>query len=208
MKPYVIGIAGGSGSGKSTLTNNLAAICEDCISVVCYDYYYNRNDNIPFEDRVKINYDHPAALETPLLIEHLRMLRMGMPVDVPQYDFTVHNRRAETLRIEPKPIIIVEGILTFANDELCSLFDMKVFVDANDDYRFARRIVRDVQYRGRHIEDVVEQYAETVRPMYDKYVEPTKRKADIIVVGGGENKVALELISLKIRDHISEFPSL
>ena len=98
--------------------------------------------------------------------------------------------------------------MTFANDELCSLFDMKVFVDANDDYRFARRIVRDVQYRGRHIEDVVEQYAETVRPMYDKYVEPTKRKADIIVVGGGENKVALELISLKIRDHISEFPCL
>ncbi len=159
MKPYVIGIAGGSGSGKSTLTNNLAAICEDCISVVCYDYYYNRNDNIPFEDRVKINYDHPAALETPLLIEHLKMLRMGIPVDVPQYDFTVHNRRSETLRIEPRPIIIVEGILTFANDELCSLFDMKVFVDANDDYRFARRIVRDVQYRGRHIEDVVEQYA-------------------------------------------------
>lgn len=192
MKPYVIGIAGGSGSGKSTLTNNLAAICEDCISVVCYDYYYNRNDNIPFEDRVKINYDHPAALETPLLIEHLKMLRMGIPVDVPQYDFTVHNRRSETLRIEPRPIIIVEGILTFAND----------------DYRFARRIVRDVQYRGRHIEDVVEQYAETVRPMYDKYVEPTKRKADIIVVGGGENKVALELISLKIRDHIAEFPCL
>lgn len=208
MKPYVIGIAGGSGSGKSTLTNNLAAICEDCISVVCYDYYYNRNDNIPFEDRVKINYDHPAALETPLLIEHLKMLRMGIHVDVPQYDFTVHNRRSETLRIEPRPIIIVEGILTFANDELCSLFDMKVFVDANDDYRFARRIVRDVQYRGRHIEDVVEQYAETVRPMYDKYVEPTKRKADIIVVGGGENKVALELISLKIRDHIAEFPCL
>ena len=150
----------------------------------------------------------PEFFGDPLLIEHLKMLRMGIPVDVPQYDFTVHNRRSETLRIEPRPIIIVEGILTFANDELCSLFDMKVFVDANDDYRFARRIVRDVQYRGRHIEDVVEQYAETVRPMYDKYVEPTKRKADIIVVGGGENKVALELISLKIRDHIAEFPCL
>lgn len=199
MRPFILGIAGGSGSGKSTLTDNLLSLCGNNIAVVCYDYYYRCNDGIPLERRIKINYDHPDSLETELLIEHVRQLRDGKAVDVPQYDFAVHNRKAETLHIEPKPVVIVEGILTFANDELCSLFDMKAFVEADDDYRFARRIIRDVRDRGRHIDDIVSQYAGTVRPMYLKYVEPTRKKADIIVVGGGENKVALELFSLKLR---------
>ena len=200
----VIGIAGGSGSGKTTLMNNIVERFKDNITVLSHDSYYRRHDDMTYEERCKLNYDEPAALETDLMVRHLDQLRRGEAIDCPVYDFTVHNRSDETTRIEPRKVIIVEGILIFENRELRDLMDIRIFVDADADIRLCRRVKRDVNKRGRSLESVLTQYQHTVKPMREKYVEPSKRFAHILVPEGGKNAVALELIMNLIHKHIME----
>ena len=190
----VVGVAGGSGGGKTTLTNNLIRTFGDKVSIVHHDNYYRAHDDLTYEERSRLNYDEPEAFETEMMVEHLRLLRQGRSIHCPVYDFTVHNRSKETELIVPRPVILVEGILIFAVPELVELMDMKVFVDTDADIRLARRVIRDVEQRGRTVRSVVEQWQATVKPMHEKYVEPSKKNADIIVPEGGRNKVALELI--------------
>ena len=190
----VVGVAGGSGGGKTTLTNNLIRTFGDKVSIVHHDNYYRAHDDLTYEERSRLNYDEPEAFETEMMVEHLRLLRQGRSIHCPVYDFTVHNRSKETELIVPRPVILVEGILIFAVPELVELMDMKVFVDTDADVRLARRVIRDVEQRGRTVRSVVEQWQATVKPMHEKYVEPSKKNADIIVPEGGRNKVALELI--------------
>ena len=190
----VIGIAGGTGSGKTTLMNNLIQRFGDVVTVLSHDNYYRRLDHLTYEERTKINYDEPAALETDLMSRHLDELRRGNAIDCPIYDFTQHNRSADTMRIIPRQVIIVEGILIFENKELRDLMDIKIFVDTDADIRICRRIKRDVNKRGRSLESVITQYQQTVKPMHEKYVEPSKKYADIVVPEGGKNKVAREMI--------------
>lgn len=175
MKCTVIGIAGGTGSGKSTFTARIKAAFPDKVAVLYHDNYYKAHDNIPFEERKTINYDHPNSLETDLLIEHVKLLKNDKSVDAPTYDFTQHTRAEAILHIEPKPIIIIEGILTLQNVELVNLMDIKIFVEADADERILRRAIRDVKERGRDLEGVAEQYLQTVKPMHYLYVEPTKK---------------------------------
>lgn len=198
MKCTVIGIAGGTGSGKSTFTARIKAAFPDKVAVLYHDNYYKAHDNIPFEERKTINYDHPNSLETDLLIEHVKSLKNDKSVDAPTYDFTRHTRAEATLHIEPKPIIIIEGILTLQNVELVNLMDIKIFVEADADERILRRAIRDVKERGRDLEGVAEQYLQTVKPMHCLYVEPTKNVADI-VINGGMNDVAFDIVSTKIK---------
>lgn len=198
MKCTVIGIAGGTGSGKSTFTARIKAAFPDKVAVLYHDNYYKAHDNIPFEERKTINYDHPNSLETDLLIEHVKLLKNDKSVDAPTYDFTQHTRAEATLHIEPKPIIIIEGILTLQNVELVNLMDIKIFVEADADERILRRAIRDVKERGRDLEGVAEQYLQTVKPMHYLYVEPTKNVADI-VINGGMNDVAFDIVSTKIK---------
>ena len=198
----VIGIAGGSGSGKTTLMNNIVKRFEDNITVLSHDSYYRRHDDMTYEERCQLNYDEPAALETDLMVRHLDKLRNGEAIDCPVYDFTVHNRSDEVTRIEPRKIIIVEGILIFENPELRDLMDIRIFVDTDADIRLCRRVKRDVNKRGRSLESVLTQYQETVKPMYEKYVEPSKKHAHILVPEGGKNAVALDLIENLIAKHI------
>lgn len=198
----VIGIAGGTGSGKSTLMQQLVEHFGADVTVLSHDNYYRRRDDMPFEERCKVNYDEPAALETDLMARHLDMLRHGQAIDCPVYDFTMHNRSGETVRIEPKRVIIVEGILIFEDKQLRDLMDIKIFVDTDADVRLCRRIRRDVRERGRTLESVIEQYQATVKPMHEKYVEPSKRYAHIVVPEGGKNAVALEMIEGRIRRHL------
>ena len=198
----VIGIAGGTGSGKSTLMQQLVEHFGADVTVLSHDNYYRRRDDMPFEERCKVNYDEPAALETDLMARHLDMLRHGQAIDCPVYDFTMHNRSRETVRIEPKRVIIVEGILIFEDKQLRDLMDIKIFVDTDADVRLCRRIRRDVRERGRTLESVIEQYQATVKPMHEKYVEPSKRYAHIVVPEGGKNAVALEMIEGRIRRHL------
>lgn len=198
----VIGIAGGSGSGKTTLMNNIVGRFADNITVLSHDSYYKRHDEMTYEERCGLNYDEPAALETDLMVKHLDLLRQGQAIDCPVYDFTVHNRSDEVVRIEPKSVIIVEGILIFENPELRDLMDIRIFVDTDADIRLCRRVKRDVNKRGRSLESVLTQYQETVKPMYEKYVEPSKKYAHILVPEGGKNAVALELIENLIVKHI------
>ncbi len=197
MKCTVIGIAGGTGSGKSTFTARIKAAFPDKVAVLYHDNYYKAHDNIPFEERKTINYDHPNSLETDLLIEHVKSLKNDKSVDAPTYDFTQHTRAEATLHIEPKPIIIIEGILTLQNVELVNLMDIKIFVEADADERILRRAIRDVKERGRDLEGVAEQYLQTVKPMHYLYVEPTKNVADI-VINSGMNDVAFDIVSTKI----------
>ena len=197
----VIGIAGGSGSGKTTLMKNLVADFDDRITVLSHDNYYKRRDDLSYEERCQVNYDEPAAFDTSLMVYQLDQLRHGQAIDCPVYDFTVHNRSNETIRIVPKQVIIVEGILIFADEALRDLMDIKIFVDTNDDIRLCRRIRRDVNKRGRSLESVIKQYQETVKPMHEKYVEPSKKYADIVVPEGGKNLVALAMI----RGYISRY---
>ena len=201
----VIGIAGGSGSGKSTLTKNLIATFGDVITVLSHDNYYKRHDELTYEERCLINYDEPAALETDFMARQLAQLRQGEAIDCPVYDFTVHNRSNETMRIVPSRVIIVEGILIFADEELRKLMDIKIFVDTDADIRICRRIKRDVNKRGRSLESVIKQYQQTVKPMHEKYVEPSKKFADLIIPEGGKNAVALEMIEGRIRRHLENF---
>ena len=198
----VIGIAGGSGSGKTTLMKNLIAEFGESATVISHDNYYKRHDELTYEERCKLNYDEPAAFDTDLMVRQLEMLRAGQAIDCPVYDFTVHNRSDETVRIAPAKVIIVEGILIFANPELRELMDIRIFVDTDADVRLCRRIQRDVNKRGRSLESVLTQYQDTVKPMHELYVEPSKKFANLIVPEGGKNTVALEMIIDRIRFHL------
>ena len=200
--PIIIGIAGGTGSGKSTLANNIKKEFENNISMLSHDYYYKNNEHLPFEEREKLNYDHPEAFETELLIEHVRKLKNGEKIRRPSYSFAEHLREKENYEVVPNKVIIVEGILIFENKELRDMMDIKIFVDADADIRFIRRLLRDVEARGRTLQTVVEQYCTTVKPMHEQFVEPSKKYADIIVPQGGHNKVALNMIVEKIRSII------
>ena len=200
----VIGIAGGTGSGKTTLMKNIMTRFEGHVTVLSHDNYYRRNDHLTYEERCQINYDEPAALETDLMARHLLQLRNGQAIDCPVYDFSQHNRSDETIRIEPKNVIIVEGILIFENRELRELMDIRIFVDTDSDVRLCRRIKRDVNKRGRTLESVLLQYQQTVKPMHEKYVEPSKRFADLVVPEGGKNLVALDMIMGRIQRHLNE----
>ena len=198
----VIGIAGGTGSGKTTLMNNLIEKFSEDVTVLSHDNYYKRHDDLTYEQRCQLNYDEPAALETDLMARHLDKLRQGEAIDCPVYDFTQHNRSNETVRIVPKKVIIVEGILIFENKELRDLMDVRIFVDTDADVRLCRRILRDVSKRGRSLESVLSQYQNTVKPMHEMYVEPSKKFANIIVPEGGENYVALDMIMGRIQRHL------
>lgn len=200
----VIGIAGGSGSGKTTLMKNLMQHFADDITVLSHDNYYRAHNELPYEQRSKLNYDHPDAFETDLMIEHLKQLKEGHAIECPTYDYTVHNRAEETILVEPRKVIVVEGILIFQDKELCDQMDIKIYVDTDADVRLIRRIKRDVAKRGRSLESVLTQYLDTVKPMHELFVEPSKKNADIIVVGGGKNLVALEMINNRIQRHIDE----
>ena len=197
----VVGIAGGSGSGKTTLTQNLVNRFGDQVSIVHHDNYYRAHDDLTYEERTKLNYDCPEAFETEMMVEHLQLLRQGRSVHCPVYDFTVHNRSGETEVIEPRPVILVEGILIFAEKALRDLMDIKVFVDTDADVRLARRVLRDVESRGRTVRSIVEQWQNTVKPMHEMYVEPSKKSADIIIPEGGDNPVALDLLIGRIERH-------
>ena len=200
----VLGIAGGTGSGKTTLMNNIIKKFGDSVTVLSHDNYYRRRDDLTYEQRCGINYDEPAALETDLMAAHLDKLRHGEAIDCPVYDFTCHNRSDKTVRICPKRVIIVEGILIFENEPLRDLMDIKIFVDTDADVRLCRRIARDVTERGRTLESVLSQYQTTVKPMHEKYVEPSKKYANLIVPEGGKNYVALDMIIDRIQRHLND----
>jgi uridine kinase len=198
-KPIVIGIAGGTGSGKTTLVNRLKSVLDDQVVTICHDYYYKANADMPLEERKLQNYDHPNAFETELMTEHLKHLKEGQTIHCPIYDFVAYTRKKECLEIKPKRVIIVEGILIFENKELVDELDIKVFVDTDADVRIIRRIIRDVKERGRSLDSVIAQYLTTVKYMHDEFVEPSKRKADVIIPEGGHNQVAVNMLVEQIR---------
>ena len=204
MDVLVIGIAGGTGSGKTTLTNNLKRHFGDHITVVYHDNYYKRHDEMTYDERCLLNYDIPEAFDTQMFVQHLKQLKSNLPIDCPVYDYTIHNRSDQVVRIEPQKVIIVEGILVLESRELCDLMDIKVFVDTDADTRILRRAMRDMKERARSIESITQQYLTTVKPMHEKYVEPSKKNADLIIPEGGENRVALDLLIRKIEDFIRE----
>lgn len=199
-EPLVIGLAGGSGSGKTTIANViLKRVGENHIAYLPHDAYYKDLSSLPHNQRAQINFDHPDSLDTPLLIEHIRKLKARQAIDLPVYDFKTDRRTERTIHIEPKPVILVEGILIFAEQELLPLFDVKIFVDADADIRFIRRLQRDLFERGRSIESVIHQYLNTVRPMHLKFVEDSKRYADVIIPEGGYNAVAMDMVVSRIQ---------
>ena len=200
----VIGIAGGSGSGKTTLMKNLIARFRDEVTVLSHDNYYRPYDDLPIEERKKVNYDHPDAFDTEMMIEHLKQLKAGNAIECPIYDYTNYSRCEETTRLEPRKVILVEGILIFENKALCSQMDIKIFVDTDADVRLIRRIRRDVAKRGRSLDSVLTQYLATVKPMHERYVEPSKKYANIVVPEGGKNLVALDMIIGRIQRHLEE----
>lgn len=204
MRTMVIGIAGGTGSGKTTVTERIKEYFGQDVSVLHHDSYYKRHDELPFEQRKLLNYDHPDSFDTSLMVEDLRSLKAGRTIHCPVYDFTIHNRTDRTEEVVPTRVIIVEGILIFADEELCNEMDVKIFVDTDADVRILRRIMRDVQERGRTLESVVAQYLTTVKPMHEQFVEPSKRKADIIMLQGGHNLVAMDMLIERIKSHLSE----
>ncbi len=204
MDTIFIGIAGGTGSGKTTLTEHIKNRFGDAVSVVYHDNYYKDQSDMPFEVRCRQNYDHPDAFETDLMVRHLQALKTGVPVRCPVYSYTEHTRTLETVEIKPTSVVIVEGLLIFQNPELRDMLDIKIFVDTDADVRILRRILRDVKERGRSIESVVEQYLTTVKPMHEQFIEPSKRYADIIVLEGGHNLVALDMIMQRIEHHIGQ----
>ncbi len=199
-KTMVVGIAGGTGSGKTTLSGLiLESIGRDKIAYLPHDAYYRDHKDLPLEERAKLNYDHPDSLETELLVEHIRQLEAGQPVEMPVYDFTKHNRKTETVHIEPRRVVLVEGILIFTEKTLREMFDMKIYVDTDPDLRFIRRMKRDIEERGRTVQSVIDQYMLTVRPMHLEFVESSKRYADIIVPEGGLNAVALDMVIARLQ---------
>ena len=198
----VIGIAGGTGSGKTTFTKRLIQRFGTEVSVVHHDNYYKAHHDMPYEQRAKLNYDHPNAFDTELLVEHLKQLRRGESIQCPVYDYSIHDRTDKTVTIKPTRVVVVEGILIFASRELCELMDVKIFVETDADVRILRRIVRDVRDRGRSLESVINQYLSTVKPMHEAFVEPSKRRADVIVPEGGHNLVALDMVIQRVRAHL------
>ena len=200
----VIGIAGGSGSGKTTLTNQIAAQFLEHVTVIKHDNYYKAHDDMDYDERSRLNYDHPNAFDTELMIEHLRALKQGKSIECPIYDYTIHNRSKDTITIVPNKVIIVEGILIFENKDLCDLMDIRIFVDTDADLRIIRRIQRDVMERARSLESVINQYIETVKPMHEQYVEPSKKNANVIVPEGGYNQAAMEMIRNHIKNHLEQ----
>ena len=203
MDIMVLGVAGGTGSGKTTLTRRLKERFGDQISVISHDNYYKRQDHLTYDERCRTNYDHPDAFDTDLMVEHLAALKRGETIYCPVYDFSEHNRSDDLLEIKPAPVILVEGILIFASQELCDLLDIKVFVDTDADVRILRRIMRDVKKRGRTLDSVVTQYLTTVKPMHEQFVEPSKRKADLIIPEGGKNQVALDMLVWRVNSHLA-----
>lgn len=203
MDTMIIGIAGGTGSGKTTLTEKLKAEFGEDVSVLYHDNYYKSHSEMPYEERTKLNYDHPDAFDTDLMIRDIQALRRGETVHCPVYDYTIHDRSGETVEVRPTKVIIVEGILIFENQALRDLMDIKIFVDTDADVRILRRIMRDVKKRGRSLDSVVKQYLTTVKPMHEQFVEPSKRYADIVVLEGGHNLVALDMIIGRIRAHVA-----
>ncbi|MBR1842687.1 MAG: uridine kinase [Oscillospiraceae bacterium] len=202
MKTLTIGIAGGTGSGKTTITRNIVEAFGSEVSVLHHDSYYKSHDDLTYEERTKLNYDHPNSFDNDLFIEHLRALKNGESIESPVYDYTVHNRSKETERIEPARVLVVEGILIYAEQAICDELDIKIFVDTDADVRILRRIMRDVKKRGRTLESVVDQYLTTVKPMHEQFVEPSKRRADIIVPEGGRNRVAIDMVIDRIRGYL------
>ena len=205
IPPLVIAIAGGSGSGKTTVANEiLKRVGADKIAYLPHDAYYRDLKDLPPAQRASINFDHPNSLETSLLIQHVKQLKKWQPVNLPIYDFTTHTRTNQIVRIEPQRVVIVEGILIFAEQELRELFDIKIFVDTDPDLRFIRRLHRDITERGRTTESVINQYLNTVRPMHLEFVEPSKRYADVIIPEGGFNTVALDMVSSRIETMLQD----
>ncbi|MCR5663290.1 MAG: uridine kinase [Oscillospiraceae bacterium] len=200
----VIGIAGGTGSGKTTITRRLIQCFGDEVSVIHHDNYYKAHHDMPYEERARLNYDHPDAFDTDLLVEALRQLKRGRAVTCPVYDYAIHDRTEKTVVIKPTRVIVVEGILIYENKELCEQMDIKLFVDTDADVRILRRIIRDVRDRGRSLESVINQYLNTVKPMHEQFVEPSKRRADIIIPEGGHNRVAMEMVMERVRAHLSK----
>jgi uridine kinase len=201
----IIGICGGTGSGKTTVANKiLQSVSANEVAFIQQDSYYRNLDQMPLDYRQKVNFDHPDAIDNDLMVEHVRALKSGRAVDLPIYDFKNHVRRRETLRMEPKLITILEGILIFAEKRLLEVMDIKVFVDTPDDIRFIRRLKRDIAERGRTADSVIEQYLATVRPMHMQFVEPSKRCADVIIPEGGHNMVSIGLLSGKIRERLAD----
>lgn len=203
MESIIIGVAGGSGSGKSTFTNRIKKYFGDEVVVLYHDNYYRKQEGVPFEERVLMNYDHLDSLETDLLVEHLKELKAGRAIDCPVYDYSLHNRSDEVIRIEPKPVILVEGILLLADERIRDLLDIKIYVEADADERILHRISRDVEERGRDLNGIIKQYLTTVKPMHYLYVEPTRSKADI-VINSGKNDVAFDLFVSKIEQLLDE----
>ena len=205
MEVTVIGVAGGTGSGKSTLVKRLEeAFRSEDVATLCHDYYYKAHPELTYEERTKLNYDHPAAFDTDMLVEHIRTLKSNVPIEHPVYSFVDHNRTAERVMVKPSRVIIVDGILIFEHKELRDLMDIKVFVDTDADLRLARRILRDVCERGRTMQSVIEQYTTTVKPMHEEFVEPSKKHADVIIPEGGFNSVAVGMLIENIRSLISK----
>jgi uridine kinase len=203
--PLVIGIAGGTGSGKTTVaTTILDRVGRDKIAFLAHDSYYRDLAHIPFEERVKVNFDHPDSLETELLVEHLNQIKNWQAIDVPVYDFTHHVRTNQVRRVEPRQVILVEGILIFAEPDLRKMFDVKIFVDTDADIRLIRRLQRDISERGRTTESVIRQYLTTVRPMHMEFTEPSKRYADVIIPEGGLNTVALDMVVARVIEMVKD----
>ncbi|MBE6210932.1 MAG: uridine kinase [Rikenellaceae bacterium] len=205
MDITVIGVAGGTGSGKSTLVKRLQeAFKDDDVATICHDYYYKAHPELTYEERTKLNYDHPKAFDTDMMVEHIKALKSNVPVERPVYSFVEHNRTEEKVMVKPSKVIIVDGILIFENKELRDLMDIKVFVDTDADIRLARRILRDVRERGRSMESVITQYTSTVKPMHEEFVEPSKKYADVIIPEGGFNSVAVSMLIHNIRSLIEK----
>ena len=200
----VIGIAGGTGSGKTTITRRLIQAFGEEVSVVHHDNYYKAHHEMPYEERAKLNYDHPNAFDTDLMLRHIRQLKAGKSIQCPVYDYSIHDRTDKTVLIRPTRVIIVEGILIYESLELCKEMDIKIYVDTDADVRILRRIVRDVRDRGRSLDSVIDQYLNTVKPMHEQFVEPSKRRADVIIPQGGHNQVALEMVIERVRAHLSK----